>query len=118
MENIQQVILVVLDRWRNRLFTLLSDSSTSGWAAVRRGLEDEQHGFIEPGGSYLIEECSLNLPEDLKKFFEALQLLDQPVEWDPEAETRVGRLVRHMFELGLKSGVKHSDELRARQMSL
>lgn len=118
MEDTQKVIFVVLDRWKSRLHTLLSEPSPNAWQAVRRGLEDEDHGFIEPGGSHLIEERSLNLPEDLKKFFEALQLLDQPVEWDPETETRVGRLVRHMFELGFKSGIKHADELCARQIRL
>ncbi|TSC78724.1 MAG: hypothetical protein G01um101429_680 [Parcubacteria group bacterium Gr01-1014_29] len=116
MEKVEKVFFVVVDRWKNRLFTLLG----STWENMKRSLEDEDGGAIAPGGSFLLEECVLDLGEDLECYFQALLLLDTSPTWDrdPEIEPRVERLVRHFFDLGFKSGVKHADALRARQMCL
>ena len=118
MEKIEKVFFVVIDRWRNRLFTLLGNQGPSAWESTKRGLEDDEHGSIDQGGAHLIEELPVNLPEDLQYYFESLLLLDSGPDRDPWIEPRIVWLAGHFFELGLKSGVKHADELRARQVQL
>lgn len=108
--------LVAVDRGKNKLFIEPTATNLS-WDSFRRLLEDTEEGHCKPGDTFLLGEQKLDdLPEHLGNYLDALLLLERPTDYgeDPQVVT----LLRHVFEAGIKFGVEHATEIRARQIRL
>ncbi|MDP2669140.1 MAG: hypothetical protein Q8P07_04880 [bacterium] len=73
-------------------------------------------GPTQSGDAILLDEFDLGaLPEELRTFLDALAIL---VPQGHDRESRLVLLLREIFTAGLKTGMKHADEIRARQLTL
>jgi hypothetical protein len=107
-------ILVSADRGKNRLHV---DPAKLSWQVIRDWYEaTDMGGSTQPGDLFLLEEFDLDaLPDDLRTFLKALDMLCLERR---DRETMLVQLLREVFTAGLKTGMKHAEEIRARQLML
>lgn len=107
-------ILVSADRGKNRLHV---DPTNASWKGIKDWYEaTDMGGPTQPGDLFLLEEFGLDaLPEELCTFLKALAIL---VPQGRDRESRLVLLIREVFTAGLKTGIKHAEEIRARQLTL
>ena len=108
-------ILVSADRGKNRLHV---DPTEQSWQSIKDWYEDtEMGGPTKPGDLFLLEEFDFGaLPDKLRPFLKALETI--VVSEDHNRESNLVELLRHVYSAGLKAGIKHADEIRARQLEL
>lgn len=107
-------IFVSADRGKNRLYV---DPTDASWQGIGDWYEaTDMGGPTQPGDLFLLEEVDLDaLPEELRTFLNALAIL---APQGHDRESNLALLLRSVFTAGLKTGIKHAEEIRARQLTL
>lgn len=105
--------LAVIDRWKNRLFVLLTSNQSYSLKNFQGYMGHEV--YDDPESMHPLGEQELELSEHLQRYLDALDALEAPGEGEG---SRAQILLEHVFRAGMKFGVEHATEICVRQIRL